>query len=57
VTDDRSEATLLNTFHPTLTDRTPAQSIDPVSLQLLNAKLPNGKWLIPTPQQEKKSCG
>jgi hypothetical protein len=52
MTDDRSEATLLNTFHPTLADGTPVQSIDPVSLQLLNAKLPNGKWLIPTPQLE-----
>jgi outer membrane receptor protein involved in Fe transport len=50
LTDDRSEATLLNTFHPTLIDGTPF--IDPVSLKLLNAKLPNGKWLIPTPQQE-----
>jgi hypothetical protein len=57
LTDDRSEATLLNTFHPTLTDGTPAQSIDPVSLKLLNAKLPNGKWLIPTPQQDGRVTG
>jgi outer membrane receptor protein involved in Fe transport len=57
LTDDRSEAILLNTFHPTLSDGTPVQSIDPVSLQLLNAKLPNGKWLIPTPQQDGRVTG
>jgi len=55
LTDDRSEATLLNTFHPTLADGTPF--IDPVSLKLLNAKLPNGKWLIPTPQQDGRVTG
>lgn len=52
LTDDRSEATLLNTFRPTLSDGIPVQSIDPVALNLLNAKLPNGQWLIPTPQQD-----
>lgn len=57
LTDDRSEASLLNTFQPVLTDGTPAQSIDPVSLKLLNAKLPNGKWLIPTPQQDGRVTG
>src|SRR5207245_1657761 len=49
--DDRSEATLLTTFHPLLPDGiTPATSIDPVALALLNAKLPSGQLLIPTPQ-------
>jgi outer membrane receptor protein involved in Fe transport len=57
LTDDRSETTLLNTFHPALPDLTPAQSIDPVSLQLLHAKLPNGRWLIPTPQQDGRVTG
>lgn len=51
LTDDRSEATLLSTFQPLLPDGvTPAVSIDPVALALLNARLPNGKFLIPTPQ-------
>ena len=57
LTDDRSEATLLNTFHPTLTDGTSIQSIDPVALNLLNAKLPDGKWLIPTPQADGRVTG
>jgi hypothetical protein len=42
LTDDRSTATLMNTFR--------VASIDPISLQLLNLKLPNGQFLIPTPQ-------
>src|SRR5205085_735639 len=42
LTDDRSEATLMSTFGVT--------SIDPVSLKLLNLKLEDGKFLIPTPQ-------
>ncbi len=50
LTDDRSEATLIRTFQPTLTDGTQAASIDPISLALLNAKLPDGRYLIPTPQ-------
>jgi Carboxypeptidase regulatory-like domain/TonB dependent receptor-like, beta-barrel/TonB-dependent Receptor Plug Domain len=53
LTDDRSEATLLKTFQPVLPDgKTPATSIDPISLALLNAKLTNGDYLIPTPQQD-----
>jgi hypothetical protein len=51
LTNDRSEATLLNTFHPVMPDGTPATSINPISVALLNAKLPNGQYLIPTPQQ------
>ncbi len=42
LTDDRSAPTLESTYH--------ASSIDPASLALLNAKLPNGRFLIPTPQ-------
>jgi Carboxypeptidase regulatory-like domain/TonB-dependent Receptor Plug Domain/TonB dependent receptor len=42
LTDDRSTATLMSTFG--------VGSIDPISLKLLNAKLPNGRFLIPTPQ-------
>jgi hypothetical protein len=56
LTEDRSEATLLNTFHPTR-DGTPVQAIDPVALNLLNAKLPDGKWLIPTPQPDGRVTG
>src|SRR5262249_3732243 len=44
LTDDRSEQTLLKTF------KTP--SIHPISLALLNAKLPNRQFLIPTPQTD-----
>jgi hypothetical protein len=42
LTDDRSATTLMNTFR--------VASVDPISLQLLNRRLPNGKFLIPTPQ-------
>ena len=42
LTDDRSASTLMNTFN--------VPAVDPISLQLLNAKLPDGKFLIPTPQ-------
>ena len=42
LTDDRSAATLMNTFG--------VASIDPISLELLNLKLANGQFLIPTPQ-------
>jgi hypothetical protein len=42
LTNDRSTATLMKIFG--------VPSIDPISLQLLNLKLPNGQFLIPTPQ-------
>jgi hypothetical protein len=42
LTDDRSAATLMNELGVLL--------IDPISLKLLNFKLPNGEFLIPTPQ-------
>ena len=42
LTNDRSSATLESTFG--------VSTIDSASLALLNAKLPNGKYAIPTPQ-------
>ncbi len=42
LTDDRSASTLESTFG--------VPTIDPASLALLNAKLPNGQFVIPTPQ-------
>src|SRR5437773_5430402 len=42
LTDDRSAATLIKVFQ--------VPSIDPISLKLLNFKLANGQFLIPTPQ-------
>jgi hypothetical protein len=48
LTDDRSQATLLATFHPTANGQ-PVAAINPAALALLNAKLPNGRFLIPTP--------
>ena len=50
LTSDRSAQTLLATFKPTLRNGLPATSIDPAALALLNAKLPNGQFVIPTPQ-------
>jgi hypothetical protein len=42
LTDDRSAATLMSTFG--------VPAIDPISLKLLNFKLPSGRFLVPTPQ-------
>jgi len=42
LTTDRSAGTLMSTFG--------VSSIDPISLSLLNFKLPNDRFLIPTPQ-------
>jgi hypothetical protein len=42
LTNDRSASTLESTFG--------LAAIDPASLALLNAKLPNGQFVIPTPQ-------
>src|SRR5215831_6275012 len=42
LTDDRSEQNLMRTFG--------VAAIDPIALNLLNTKLPNGHFLIPTPQ-------
>ncbi|HEY3136727.1 MAG TPA: carboxypeptidase-like regulatory domain-containing protein, partial [Blastocatellia bacterium] len=50
LTDDRSPRTLLATFRPLQSNGLPATSINPAALALLNAKLPDGQFLIPTPQ-------
>ena len=49
LTDDRSEQNLLAVFNPRRSG-TPVTSIDPVALAFLNTRLPNGSYLIPTPQ-------
>ena len=49
LTDDRSEQTLLKTFNAT--------TIHPIAFALLNAKLPNGHFLIPTPQANGRYSG
>jgi len=55
LTDDRSEATLLQTFQSVLPPGT--TSIDPTALALLNTKLPSGQFLIPTPQRGGRVTG
>ena len=57
LTDDRSQQTLLATFRPILPNRVPAASIHPSALALLNRKLPNGQYLIPTPQADGRYSG
>jgi hypothetical protein len=57
LTSDRSEATLLNTFHPVEPDGSVATNIDPIALKLLNTKLPNGRFLIPTPRADGRVTG
>ncbi len=53
LTDDRSQQTLLTTFRPRPSPNAPpATSINPVALALLNRRLPNGQFLIPTPQAD-----
>jgi hypothetical protein len=52
LTDDRSQQTLLATFRPRLPSGLPATSIHPSALALLNTKLPDGGFLIPTPQSD-----
>ncbi|MFN7948443.1 MAG: carboxypeptidase-like regulatory domain-containing protein [Blastocatellia bacterium] len=54
LTDDRSEATLLKTFLPTAPTGT---RINPTALALLNTKLGNGQYLIPTPQASGRYSG
>jgi hypothetical protein len=49
LTDDRSESTLRQTFN--------VPSINPVSLKLLNARLPSGQFLIPTPRASGRYSG
>ena len=53
LTNDRSQQNLLTTFRPRSSPNgPPATSINPVALALLNAKLPDGQFLIPTPQPD-----
>ena len=50
LTNDRSQQTLLTTFRPRQSPTAPpATSINSVALALLNTRLPNGQFLIPTP--------
>jgi hypothetical protein len=49
LTDDRSEQTLRKTFNVPL--------VSPISLALLNVKLPGGQFLIPTPQANGRYSG
>ena len=49
LTDDRSESTLRQTFN--------VPPINPVSLKLLNARLPSGHFLIPTPRVNGRYSG
>jgi len=49
LSDDRSEQSLRSTFNLT--------SIHPVALALLNARLPNSRFLIPTPQADGRYSG
>lgn len=49
LTDDRSEQTLRTTFN--------VPSLNPIALALLNMKLPNGQFLIPTPQKNGRFSG
>lgn len=49
LTDDRSEQTLLRTFA--------VPSVHPAALALLNVKLPNGQFLIPTPRIDGRYSG
>jgi hypothetical protein len=57
LTNDRSEKTLLATFQPKLANGTAVSAINPISLALLNAKLPNGNYVIPTPQANGRYSG
>jgi hypothetical protein len=57
LSDDRSQQTLLATFRPRFPNGLPATSIHPASLALLNIKLPDGHFLIPTPQADGRYSG
>jgi hypothetical protein len=57
LTDDRSQQTLLATFKPRLPNGTLATAINPVTLALLNAKTPDGQFVIPTPQADGRYSG
>ncbi len=57
LTNDRSQAALLAIFKPTPAGGNPAATINPTALALLNAKLPGGNYLIPTPQANGRYSG
>src|SRR6185503_14679528 len=57
LTDDRSQSRLLTTFRPRLPNGTLATSINPVALALLNTRLPDGQFAIPTPQADGRYSG
>src|ERR1044071_3683296 len=57
LTDDRSQQRLLATFRPRLPNGTLATAINPVTLSLLNARLPDGRFVIPTPQADGRYSG
>lgn len=57
LTDDRSQQTLLAAFRPRLPNGQFATSIHPSALALLNTKLPDGQFLIPTPQADGRYSG
>ena len=52
LTDDRSQQKLLATFRPQLPNGSFANAINPAAMALLNARLPNGSFVIPTPQSD-----
>lgn len=57
LTNDRAPATLLTTFRPRNPNGTLATAINPVALALLNAKLPDGQFVIPTPLADGRYSG
>ena len=57
LTDNRTQQTLLATFRPRLPNGTLATAINPITLALLNTKLDNGQFLIPTPQSDGRYSG
>src|SRR5207249_9974291 len=57
LTEDRSQQALLATFRPRLPSGLPANFIHPAALALLNTKLPDGSFLIPTPQTDGRYSG
>jgi hypothetical protein len=50
LTDDRSAQGILNTIQSTYGANLPASQINPAALNILQAKLPNGQYLIPSAQ-------
>jgi hypothetical protein len=57
LSNDRSQQALLATFRPRLPNGTLATSINSVTLALLNAKLPDGQFVIPTPSADGRYSG